>query len=804
MERYYRKKKIVKLKSSIEFQVLSWEGVDVETEDGDDKFYSIFTFGVNKDGESICTEFTGFTPFFYVKVSRNWDNIKLKQVYRVIRNKLFNKKHHLLSCKYVYKKDIYRFNNDKEFKYIRFLFDNYSVMKSAIWNIKKHNNIKNTDDDYSKYKITEFKNFKFELYNANIDPILVFSTIKKILMSGWLNITKYEFNERSRCQIDIKTNWKNVTYVEKNVLAPFITASFDIECYSKSGFFPDPDNKNDIITQIGTSFQKLGETNYQQHVVVLGDCDQVKGITIESCKTEGDLIKKWIKLIENIDPDQLIGYNIDGFDWKYINIRAKLHKVDISRLSRLYDVDSEYKDNTMQSSAYGINIFRFIKTPGVNQLDLLHWFRKETKLDSYTLDHVSETYLGDKKRDVNHHEIFKWSGPDGNSKSRAIVADYCAQDTLLPLRLMEKMCIFPNLIEMSKVTRIPITWVVSRGQQIRVFSQIFYEAWYKGYLIPSIKSVGESFKGATVLSAQRGVYFEPVSGLDFASLYPSIIIAHNLCITTLVRLPKYENLDGIDYEHFNWNNGHYEVDNNKKKEVREDKGDYIFVKNKKGLVPAILERLWEERKNVKKQMKQETDPFAKMILNGKQLAIKVSMNSIYGVFGAQRGFLPSCTPIAATTTYIGREMIKQSKTCAEEWYDGTEKSNGVKAIVRYGDSIPGYITVTKKNVNGDPIRVKVSKLLDNPWKCFNRYEGDGNIIEKEECRPDKDVYIWTKSGWSKLIRVVRHKTDKKIYRIKNKNGMVDVTEDHSLLTEDGKQIKPSDVNKHTKLMFNKF
>jgi len=450
MNKYYRKK-IDFTNKDIEYQILSWEGADVETEDGNDVKYSIFAFGVDKDGNSVCTEFTDFTPFFYVKVSRNWDKKRLKQLERVIKSKLWDRKHHLISCKYIYKKDIYGFNNDKEFKYIQFIFDNYSVMKSVIWNLKKHNNITKPDDpNYFKYKMMDFKKFKFELYNANIDPILTFTTIRKLLMSGWVNVNKISQNDKSRCQIDIKTNWKNVIHVEKTNLAPFMTGSFDIECYSKSGKFPDPENTSDVITQIGTSFQKIGEKDYQQHVVVLGECEQVEGVVIESCKTEKDLIKTWIKLIKNMDPDQLIGYNIDGFDWKYINVRAKLNKVDISRLSRLYEIDSEYKDNTMESNAYGANIFRFISTPGVNQLDLLHWFRKETKLDSYKLDFVSKKYLGDKKRDVSHLEIFKWSGPEGDSKSRAVVADYCAQDTLLPLRLMEKMCMFPNLIEMAK------------------------------------------------------------------------------------------------------------------------------------------------------------------------------------------------------------------------------------------------------------------------------------------------------------------------------------------------------------------
>ena len=140
------------------------------------------------------------------------------------------------------------------------------------------------------------------------------------------------------------------------------------------------------------------------------------------------------------------------------------------------------------------------------------------------------------------------------------------------------------------------------------------------------------------------------------------MIADNLDYTTLVKDEKYNNIEGLEYVTVDW-------------EKNGKTYSYTFVqcdKNPKfeGIVPSILKRLWSERKKIKRQMAQEKDPVLKSILNGKQLAMKISMNSIYGFTGAEVGMLP-CKPIAASTTTQGRKMIEHSKKCAEKWYDCT-------------------------------------------------------------------------------------------------------------------------------------
>ncbi|KAG8454756.1 hypothetical protein GDO86_001109, partial [Hymenochirus boettgeri] len=144
-------------------------------------------------------------------------------------------------------------------------------------------------------------------------------------------------------------------------------------------------------------------------------------------------------------------------------------------------------------------------------------------------------------------------------------------------------------------------------------------------VMPVVKSEGgEDYTGATVIEPIKGYYDVPIATLDFSSLYPSIMMAHNLCYTTLLQVGSAEKY-GLSPEDF----------------IRTPTGDH-FVKAsvRKGLLPEILENLLCARKRAKTELKKETDPFKQKVLDGRQLALKVSANSVYGFTGAQVGKLP--------------------------------------------------------------------------------------------------------------------------------------------------------------------
>lgn len=190
---------------------------------------------------------------------------------------------------------------------------------------------------------------------------------------------------------------------------------------------------------------------------------------------------------------------------------------------------------------------------------------------------------------------------------------------------------FINYTEMARVTGVPFKDLLSRGQQIKVVSQLYRSAGDAGYLIPAIKSEGsdEQYEGATVIEPTKGFYDVPIATLDFASLYPSIMMAHNLCYTTLLDKATIERMnmvEGVDYIHTP-NNGQSQLPCllAVTQDRQADNTDYFATtKLRKGLLPFVLENLIGARKRAKADLKKEKDPFKRAVLDGRQLALKVS------------------------------------------------------------------------------------------------------------------------------------------------------------------------------------
>merc|ERR1712187_381239 len=176
----------------------------------------------------------------------------------------------------------------------------------------------------------------------------------------------------------------------------------------------------------------------------------------------------------------------------------------------------------------------------------------------------------------------------------------------------------------------------------------------------------DKYEGATVLEPITGYYEKPIATLDFASLYPSIMMAHNLCYCTLVPPEK---MNSVDPE---------------KVTVTPSGCKFVLSSTQKGLLPRILEELLAARKKAKREMAEATDPLTKSVLNGRQLALKISANSVYGFTGATVGVLP-CLEISSSVTAFGRTMIDDTKKQVEAKYN---IKNGYEhdAQVVYGDT----------------------------------------------------------------------------------------------------------------------
>jgi len=510
----------------------------------------------------------------------------------------------------------------------------------------------------------------------------------------------------SRCQLEVDIAWdafiSHPCEGEWLKVAPLRIVSFDIECAGRKGIFPVP--KIDPVIQIANMAKRQGDKEpFVRNIFTLKKCANIVGAEVYSYDKEEDMLKAWSDFIREVDPDLLTGYNIQNFDNPYLLERAEHLKVkDFFFLGRITNLKSVLKTVNVGSKQMGRRENKVVNMEGRVQFDLLQILLRDYKLRSYTLNAVSYHFLQEQKEDVHHSIITDLQ--NGNEQTRRRLAVYCLKDALLPIRLLDKLMCVINYMEMARVTGVPLTYLLSRGQQIKVISQLLRQTKKQHLVIPAYKpDGGEEFAGATVLDPIKGYYDTPIATLDFSSLYPSIMMAHNLCYTSLVSQQAI-NKEGLTPDQY----------------IKTPSGNF-FVKSsmRPGLLPEILHNLLTARKKAKADMKVETDPFRLKVLDGRQLALKISANSVYGFTGAQVGKLP-CLEISQSVTAFGRLMIDQTKTYVEENYT-IAKGYKHDAKVIYGDTDSvmckfGVATVAEAMELGKEAAARISETFVKPIK----------------------------------------------------------------------------------------
>jgi DNA polymerase delta subunit 1 len=603
----------------------------------------------------------------------------------------------LISYDIVQSKDVWGFQNNEKFTFMQLNFKNLAARRMVNGRLKR-----TLPDESVKYKV----------YESNLDPVLRLMHRTNIQSTGWMDTGDACVRSHlARVNIDLFCNdWKTLKPVDIPETAPFVVASVDIECNSSTGKFPDADVKGDACFQIAVSLTHFGtDVPYDKTCFCYKKTDSdLDGCIIKSYETEREMLMAFKEYLMEKDIDIITGWNIFGFDLEYIMKRAVMTGCDQTfyEMSKMKNHSCELVYKKLSSSALGDNDLKILPMPGRFIFDLFHEVKKGYKLDSYKLDNVSKLYLGDNKIDMPPKEMFARFVEEDPVKLRE-VAEYCIKDTLLPHRLLSKLSILVNLLEMAKATWVPLCYLVERGQQIKVFSLLTKKAREMGFMVPTIswgQYSAEGYEGATVLDAQKGAYYTPITALDFEGLYPSIMMAHNLCYSSMVMDSKYENIPGITYETF---------------------GFYKFAQDVPSLLPSILLELKQFRKQAKKDMAQSTGALKEMY-NGKQLAYKVSMNSVYGFTGASKGMLP-CVQIASTVTLKGRSMIDETKAYVEKNFPGSK--------VRYGDTDSVMVEFDVGNRTG-------KEAIEYSWEigeraaeeCTKLFKAPNNLeLEKVYC-----------------------------------------------------------------------
>jgi DNA polymerase delta subunit 1 len=668
------------LQDTLAFQVFDTDYITSNT--GDTKAPLVRLFGVTKEGNSVCATVDGFEPYFYVSYPPCLAGLSDDEACHVLKDALNA-----------------RINDDKIEEYLK-----VPEYVTSVTLDQKRSIMNWTKDTTAMFKITTalpkhvpriksylegglvlntsavgpVKTGPFKTYESTVLFALRFMIDKDMVGGCWVQFDPGRYtsvtNKKTHCQIEIEAHHGDLiahkSEGEWANSAPARTLSFDIECAAEEGF-PKPDR--DPVIQIANVVTLQGQkTPLIKNVFVLGGCAPITGSDVRTFSSEEDLLMAWRDFVLESDPDIMIGYNIMRFDLAYLWDRAAHLKLkDFPFMSRERGERVTKKADHFESKARGATDSWKFNMTGRFFFDLLIAIKIEHKLRSYTLNAVSAHFLGDQKEDLHHSLITPLH--KGTDEDRQRVAIYCLKDAWLPQRLMDKLTLFISYVEMARVTGVPIPFLITRGQSVKVMTMILRAIKGTDMVVPSDKKtdklLDQWYEGAVVLDALKAFYDVPITTLDFASLYPSIMMAHNLCYSTLISPEKAAIMSPADY-------------------TKTPAGAY-FVKPhiKKGVLPYILENLLSARGVAKKAMAaadKAGDEHGKSIQNCRQLALKISANSVYGFTGATIGALP-CKEISASVTAFGREMIQFTKNKVVTRYT---IANGYKANARvvYGDT----------------------------------------------------------------------------------------------------------------------
>lgn len=351
----------------ISFQALTWKAYDY-----DDQFH-ITCCGCDEIGNSVAVTFDDFLPRYFVKIKSPTSKFSRKNEQDFLEQFLKKKyKDTFVSIKQAVAKVLFPFTNNEDFMFFELRFN---TLKTFKWSSK------------------QLRGRGYELYESNIDPFIRFCHIKNINTAGWIKLEKFTNNsDISRCTFNISASFKDVIpLLDKQATAPFVLASYDIECDSEltriknqhryniedsndkkkelPTIFPDATKDGDKIKIICTTLWKYGTDEYFKHAIAIGPCDRDK-TTADHCvvvDNEKELLEEWFSFLKRYDPDVIMGWNIYGFDDQYIYQRLVKYNLlgSLTEASRIKNIEGQMKDSSLVSSAYGTNFFRIMDFPGI-------------------------------------------------------------------------------------------------------------------------------------------------------------------------------------------------------------------------------------------------------------------------------------------------------------------------------------------------------------------------------------------------------------------------------------------------------
>ena len=630
-----------------------------------------------------------------------------------------------------------------------------------------------------------------DLYETMFKPELVWMVDHQLPACSWMSVRNAKSVQHgSSCNLNFTCGSEDVIPCSTPPIpmAPFRVLSYDIEAVPyvnpDTGECEFPDPKRDSIVTIGVTAFDMVSAEMKQTVFMLeiegqDQCQKLSELsdemktdefdpsttTVCSFLDESDMLAAFSRYIREYDADVITGYNVLNFDNVYLlqriqalcgcEIGSQCSECAQARTFSRIDRPSTLKKKYTHTKQRGGQESWEAWIEGRDWMDVYRVVMTDHKLRSYKLDNVCSELLGTKKIHIAYDDIPKHQqAPAG----REFLAQYCVKDAWLPCQIIVKRCKLVNALQMAQVTGVPLTDILHRGQQIRTLLLMLqfvkarcrkdpeHPRWYLPDESAKKPPPIDGFEGAVVIRPLPGFYQTPVVTLDFASLYPSIMRAYNMCFSTLVpslaearrrnlkwseethdikdpedpNYPEVRPVRSFDYPE----GGKFEY------VTRETDVSFVTSKTRVGILPEILEQLLNNRKLVKKQRKkfhEKSMDYA--VLDGRQLALKVCANSVYGFTGAGMGYLGE-KRIASSVTRVGRGMANHTKWMCEDRY----KEHGLQIVYGDTDSVFANIppSMCDTNCSREELIAKVDKLGDEMGKFCTQAFLPPNDLEYEK------------------------------------------------------------------------
>lgn len=611
---------------------------------------NIRAFGVDENNNTVFINIRNYTPYCWIELpdDTNWKLERNKLLANSVIEELANlalPENAPIGMDIYYKKKLYfawkkRIDTedgikykDKLFPFILAKFQSTSHLKSFSYKLTTLESVENSKRKKSVPKPIIMKSLnkkatKFPIHEyQNDNPIIKLLSARQLPSAGWIKAKgKINNNKKScisRCDIEINCDYKELFPSKKNTIADPCVLSFDIEAYSSvSSAMPNSEKPEDVVFQI--SAVKCFKGKYTNYLLSLGNPNKEgveNDVELQLYKCEAELLIGFKDLIQKEKINVVIGYNILGWDFMYIIQRCKLYNCldEFSEIGWMKNEKAPEVGSGFESKAYGTQKLIYLEAEGILFIDLLPVIKRDHKLQNYRLKTVT-THFGLQTKDpLTVEGIFKcWRLK--TTESLNIVGRYCLVDSIITLSLYEKLKMWYGLCEMATTAHVPIPYVFAKGTQIQMYSQVVKYCMYNNIVIVSgyITDPNDELRGAIVLQPIAGNY-RKVLCFDFASLYPSIIMAYNIDYSTFViddNIPDehchiFEWEDHVncqhDMERDRKKNGEFSL---AKKKVICGKRRFRFIKKEygeKGVVPTLLENMLGARKRTRKEIKKNEE-----------------------------------------------------------------------------------------------------------------------------------------------------------------------------------------------------